>query len=72
MKLPLLLALPALVAGCASVPPAPLVANPLAAGNSSFTRTYVPATGGYVSRRPVEPSDWRSMNERVAPGGTAR
>ena len=28
---------------------------------------YRPVTGGYVSRRPVEPLPWRERNDRVAP-----
>ena len=46
---------------------------PFAGGDPSDPSVPVPAAryqsalGGYVSQRPVAPSSWRELNERVAP-----
>jgi hypothetical protein len=62
---PILLAVLALLEGCAA-PPAPL-----AGPDPSDPRSPVPPvayrTTPSVSQRPVEPSGWLEQNERVAP-----
>lgn len=59
--------LPVLAQGCAapSVPIAGL--NPADPGARAPTVQYRSTIGNYTRQRPVEPSDWREQNERVAP-----
>jgi len=67
MKLPVMMALAALVAGCAR-PPAP-PAGPDPADPAAVTRplTYAPLAAGGGGSAPAEPLPWTEMNRRVAP-----
>lgn len=62
------LSLAALVlSGCSTLPPPSLdtrAADPKAHAGPVAYRS---AVGGFVSRRPVDPDDWKATNERVAP-----
>ena len=55
------------LSGCSTLPPPPLDAS--AADPKAHARpvSYRSAIGGFVSRRPVDPGDWKTTNERVAP-----
>jgi hypothetical protein len=52
---------------CSALPPAVhdrRAADPAASAPPVIYRS---AIGGFVSRRPVDPDDWKSTNERVTP-----
>lgn len=67
-KAALLFVLAALNAGCANVPPRPLIgADPADPAARVPAVRYRSTIGPYTSQRPVEPSPWREQNERVAP-----
>ena len=55
------------LSGCSALPPPPLDTS--AADPKAHARPvpYRSAIGGFVSRRPVDPDDWKTTNERVAP-----
>jgi len=59
--------LPVIAQGCAgpSVPIGGL--NPADPGAQAPAVQYRSTVGHYSRQRPVEPSDWREQNERVAP-----
>ena len=68
VKAALVLLLAALNAGCASVPPRPLVgADPADAATRVPAVRYRSTIGPYTSQRPVDPTPWGEQNERVAP-----
>lgn len=59
-----------LLAGCATVPPAPVsLAHPANHEASARPAAYRPVIGPYASQRPHDPGGWRENNERVAPQG---
>jgi hypothetical protein len=57
------------LAGCANVPPGPILAN--ASDPTVATRpvTYRPVVDSYIPRRPADPEDWRERNRQVGPEG---
>ena len=65
-------ALAALLAACATPAPFSQQADPANADAPARAAVYRPVTDGYVSRRPVEPDDWRGSNDAVAPKKDAR
>lgn len=70
MKLPLLAAVvPLSLAACATpLPPDVLPAFGIADPASQTRQThYHPVIVGYTHREPVEPEDWRRLNERLSP-----
>ena len=67
-KAALLFVLAALIAGCADVPPRPLIgADPADPAARVPPVRYRSTIGPYTSQRPVEPAPWGEQNERVAP-----
>lgn len=54
--------------GCAAPAP-PIAAEASDPGVATRPVTYRPVVDDYISRRPVEPEDWRRRNEQVAPNG---
>jgi hypothetical protein len=67
-KAVLLFVLAALNAGCASVPPRPLIgADPADSAARVPAVRYRSTIGPYTSQRPVDPTPWGEHNERVAP-----
>jgi PBP1b-binding outer membrane lipoprotein LpoB len=66
-RLNLVACLSLLLAGCAGIPPAPLVgrnpADPVPVAGVGYRSTIAP----YQSRRPVDPAPWTEQNQRVAP-----
>lgn len=70
MKLPLFAVFaPLSLAACAGTPP-PDVLPALAAAEPGLgirTTHYHPVVVDYTHRRPVEPQNWRRLNERLSP-----
>ena len=58
----------ALLAGCSTLPPAPLAGTKPSDPGAAIPRAaYRPVIGPYASRRPGDPSEWRQQNDRIAP-----
>ncbi|WP_181704819.1 hypothetical protein [Chthonobacter rhizosphaerae] len=69
MKLPIVVAVAAMLSACTAEPPGPsalAVADPFAPIPAVAA---VPVMAGTVDHRPVDPRPWADVNERVAPGG---
>ena len=58
-----------LLAGCANVPPGPILANASDPTLAARPVPYRSVVANYVPRRPGEPEDWRDRNRQVAPEG---
>lgn len=71
-RLVLTVAVAALLAACAIPAPFSQQIDPANADVPTQATGYRPVTDGYVSRRPVEPADWRGSNDSVAPKRDAR
>lgn len=73
MKFLFLFAASGIAVGCVATPLAPLTADPSSPTTGmAVAPAYASTVAGYVARRPVEPEDWRTRNQSVAPGGSAR
>ena len=57
------------LAGCATVPPAPILADASDPALATRPVPYRAVVENYVPRRPADPEDWRERNRQVAPEG---
>jgi len=55
------------LSGCSTLTPRPLDTSAADPKTHARPAGYRSAIGGFVSRRPVDPDDWKTTNERVAP-----
>jgi starvation-inducible outer membrane lipoprotein len=69
MKSAVILVVGGALAGCVTVPPAPLAGDVTDPTVATQPIQYRPVVTGYESRRPVEVGDWRELNRRVGPQG---
>lgn len=55
------------LSACSALPPPPLDRSAADPKAHTHSITYRSAIGRFVSKRPVDPDDWKATNERVAP-----
>ena len=57
------------LAGCANVPPGPILADASDPTLAARPVPYRSVVANYVSRRPADPEDWRERNRQVSRSG---